>query len=132
MSDITKLPKWAQAKFEELQNERDLLAAFHRTQPVEPDIDFPKSDDNDKQGYTFNAYTGSVLFSVSSSVAHGSNHFDMGPCKRTTSRGSIRQYSSAQRAAQAMRYVVELECAKRLAAIDKLIEKHAVKWRYDK
>ena len=26
----------------------------------------------------------------------------------------------------------ELECAKRLAAIDKLIEKHAVKWRYDK
>lgn len=132
MSDISKLPKWAQAKFEELQNERDLLAAFHRTQPVEPDIDFPKSGDDNKQGYTFNAYTGSVLFSVSSSVAHGSNHFDTGPCKRTTSRGSIRQYSSAQRAARAMRYAVELECAKRLAAIDRLIEKHAMAWRDDK
>jgi hypothetical protein len=129
MSDISKLPKWAQAKFAELQEERDLLAAFHRTQPVEPDIDFPKSGDNNVQGFTFNAYTLSVLFSVSNSVAHGSNHMDMGPCKRTTSRGSIRQYTSAQRAAQAMRYVVELECARRLAAIDKLIEKHAFRLR---
>lgn len=123
MSDISKLPKWAQAKFEDLQNERDLLAAFHRTQPVEPDIDVPTFNEKDKRGFNFNAHTRVVLHSISSSTGHANGHIEDGPCKRTTSQRPIRQYSTKLLAAKALRWAVEQDCAKKLAEVDKLIRR---------
>ena len=121
MSDITKLPKWAQAKFEKLQNERDLLAAFHRTQPVEPDIDAPVN--GYVRGFTYNAHSVRVLHSISTSCHHSSNDLCSGPCAETTSQRPIRQYSTKLLAAKALRWAVEQDCAKKLAEVDKLIRR---------
>lgn len=123
MSDISKLPKWAQAKFEELQNERDLLAAFHRTQPVEPDIKVPEWGEGDKRGFSFIVHTRVIQHSISSSTGHSTNHLESGPCLRTTSQRPIRQYSTKLLAAKALRWGVEEDCARKLAEIDQLIRR---------
>lgn len=122
MSDISKLPKWAQAEFERLRRERDLLTAFHRTRPVEPDVDVPKHSEKDKRGFTYNSHTRNVYHSISSSTGHSTSHLDCGPCPRTTSQRPIKQYSSKLLAARALRWAVEQDCAVRLAEVDRLIQ----------
>lgn len=120
MSDISKLPKWAQAEFEKLQKERDLLAAFHRTRPVEPDVGIPKT--GFVRGFTYNAHTRKVYHSISTMNYHSFNELAYGQCAETTSQGPIRQYSSKLLAARALRWAVEQDCAVRLAEVDRLIQ----------
>lgn len=97
-------------------------AALRWTSPVEPDVEPPLPDAGSfgllSKGFTFNAYTLRVEPACSSYHSHGIGGHD-----KTTMQRSIRLYSTAERAARAMRAEMERQFAKKLREVDRIIEK---------
>ena len=102
--------KKEQAFVESLQ----LMIALRFTCPVEPDIDIPKVGGL-VSGFTFNSHSKRVTESCSSIHSHSTCNDE------TRSKGPIRQYSTKLLAYKAMRYEVEVRCAKQLLFIDSVI-----------
>jgi hypothetical protein len=95
--------------------------ALRFTDLVVEDIDFPAAGvgaDNFVKGYVFNSYSVRVNKSCSDYLYH--NHHSDG---KTTTQGSIRQFSTRLLALKAMRNEIELKIAKQLYEVDQMIEK---------
>lgn len=113
---IAKLPKWAQKHIEEME----IRNAFRLTDAVEPDVPIPASGLS--SGFTFNPYDkGRVMHSISSFNAHGTGWLARGALSKTSIQQPIQQYSTKSLAAKALRHAIEIECAERLAVIDRMI-----------
>lgn len=94
-------------------------AALRRTYDVRPDI-FPPNGGALTTGYIpIAALSDSARVDVacSSSVGHAT-----GQVNRTTTQGARSLYSTKLLALQALRYEVESDCARRLRAVDRMIE----------
>lgn len=117
---VNKLPKWAQQYVADLQYDCRIAAAFHRTQPVEKDVDIPERSYDLAKGWLFNSYNASVSKACSSAVHH-CPHDD----EKTTSQMPRRLFSTKLRALRALRYEVEKESAEKLAKIDLMIEEES-------
>lgn len=92
------------------------LNAFKLTEPVLKDVPIPTS--GLVTGWFYNAYSKEVSHGCSSSVNHSVYNID-----KTRSQGPVEMYSTKLLALKAMRYAVELDCARNLRAIDIRIEK---------
>lgn len=108
--------------FEKLQDDLRIARALRFTEKIKPDIPAPK--DGTTRGFLFNAYSSQIQYAASRTVSHATSY---APIKDTGFGGGWTQggraiYSSKLLAFKAMRYEVELECAKKLAGIDKQIE----------
>ena len=90
--------------------------ALHFTEKVAPDIPIPRSTDGIVNGISYNSYSRCVRKTCSSSIAHNDHGWD-----KVTSRDPIAQYSSVLKSLKAMRTEVELDCARKLHEIDKMI-----------
>lgn len=96
------------------------LAALRWTAPVAPDLvatDYKVLT----KGYLYNSYSPRVEPACSTTIYHSFGRGD-----KTTSQGSRDLYSTKLLALRAMRYEVEKEAAKKLRAIDKMIEAEQV------
>lgn len=108
----------------ELENEIDklkMMLSLRATNDVEPDIEKPGSG----MTYGFTVIAGSTAYgrvvnACSSTVSHGWNEY--GECTQTSSQGGIPLFSSRILALKALRRETEIECARRLYMIDKMIE----------
>lgn len=100
-----------------LKEELRLAKAMRWTEKVEPDIDPPDRYDVLAKGWLFNPYNGSVTKACSGPMSH-----NYGDDNGTTSQGARRLYSTKLLALRSLRNAVEVECAKKLAAIDRHIE----------
>ena len=114
------LSKKDQAAFDGLREALYQAKAFRFTDPVPPDLPVPKYGEPDTTGWDFNAYTGHVAEAWSGVAAHGN-----GPAR--SSKGTAIQqgrnlYSTKLLALRALRRAVEMECAKKLACIDRQID----------
>jgi hypothetical protein len=100
-----------------------LLAAFHRTQPVTPDIEIPDNTSSQlKTGFAITGYRENVRVEPACSTAafHG-----LGTQRETTTQKGIPLYSTKLLALKAARHQQELYCAKLLRLIDQQIEREA-------
>lgn len=106
----------------EAQNQTRIAMALRFTDEVKPDVPAPISSysatDGLSKGFLFNAYIAAVAPACSSSAAH-----NYGNDTKTATQYPRILYSTRLLALRGLRHAVELECAKRLAAIDKQIEK---------
>jgi len=91
--------------------------ALRFTEVVNPDIPVPNINSELVKGFIFNAYSMSVNESCSLSFTHSIRQTE-----KTTTQGGITQFSTKKLAYQAMRNVVEIECAEKLRKIDRMIE----------
>lgn len=108
------MTKLEQQVFENMK----IQCALRFTEKVYPDILPPENFDKIVNGYSFNSYSEKVEKSCSSRLAHSLYAWN-----KTNSRESIEQYSSRLLALKAMRYEMEQIFAKKLYAVDVLIEK---------
>lgn len=113
-----------------LVEELKTKASFYRTEKVEPDVPIPTSYSEEKlsKGYRFLHFQsygecGRVEKACSSSIYHGEGW------EKTTSQGAIPLFSSRLLALKALRYEIELECMKKLRAVDKQIEEEELKMK---
>ena len=109
------------AEVERIKEELRLKGALRATSPVEPDVPIPSlSTPSDlAKGYLFVCCNWPrIEKACSSSCYHSSGRDD-----KTTSQGARMLYSTPLRAALALRYATEQECAQRLAMVDEMIEK---------
>lgn len=106
------------ANMEELKEQLRVAKALRFTDVVTPDIPVPLGDQGLSRGYL---YAGTdyprVELSCSSSVHHSFGNPD-----RTTSQGARRLFSTKLLALRALRHELEIDCANKLAKIDRLIE----------
>lgn len=105
------MTKAEKARVEDLETR----LALRFTEPVCKDVPPPK-DGGIYLGWSYNAYSNRVYKTCSSVIYHGDGW------ENTNAQQPIHQYSTEIRALQALRNAVELECAKRLRAIDLKIE----------
>ena len=99
-----------------------LRLSLHWTKEVLPDVQPPTNSSRVKwdelsTGYMYNAYTLRIVPACSSCISHG-----VGCNDKTTAQQSLALYSTKELAAKAMRYAVELKCAKELRKVDQRIE----------
>ena len=109
---------------EDLQDKLRLAKALRWTEEVLPDVSPPALEDNFgalSTGFSMNSYSQRVVEACSSSCSHGLDRTD-----RTNSQGSRHLFSSKLLAFKAMRWEIELKCAKELSQIDKLIEQEEI------
>ena len=109
------------AEVERIKEELRLKGALRATSPVEPDVPIPTScrDENLAKGYLFVCSNlPRIEKACSSSIFHSCGNDD-----KTTTQGARMLYSTPLRAALALRYETEQECAQRLAKVDEMIEK---------
>lgn len=111
--------KQEQKAFEDLEQELRLAKALRFTEPVSKDVAPPpyRSADLLRKGFLFNAYSPRVEPACTSSGSHSFGRDDV-----TTTQQPVSLYSTRLRALRALRNAVEIECAKKLATIDKWIE----------
>ena len=97
--------------------ELEIKLALRFTEPVEKDL-FPDEDYKIiVNGYSYNSYSQRVEKSCSTKMNHSLSGWD-----KTTSQNGIKQYSTKIKALKAMRHEMEINFAKALYKIDKLIE----------
>lgn len=111
------MTKKEKAAFEALLTE----AALYRTQRVLPDVDVPGH-------YSEGLSTGWLFVGEQSDrpridvACSSSVHHAFGRTDKTTSQNSRKLYSTKLNALKALRYMVELDCCKRLRGVDRMIE----------
>jgi len=95
------------------------LAAFHRTEPVLPDVPVPTPFGTLSKGFLPSGYHDgiSIQKACSSSVHHGIGYDD-----KTTTQGSRRLFSTKLLALKNARYDAEIYAAMILRRIDRQIE----------
>ena len=110
-------------KEKELVEELYTLNALRFTEKVLPDVLPPEyfSEVKIHNVYLYNAYIIRVTEACTSSIAHSTSTHNI-----TTSQNPRALYSDRIRALKAMRNEVEMECAKKLRSIDKMIEKEQI------
>lgn len=106
------------AREEALEHEAE-LAAFRRTECVSPDVKPSDTFSAYSTGWAYNAYSMVVSEAWSTSVTNGTFYNGL---KTGGSRGKRWLFSSKTLALMAMRYELELEAAKKLRRLDKMIE----------
>ena len=110
--------KKEQAEMAELKKQLSIVRALNWTQPVIKDV--PRPDSGTTHGYNFNTHNCLVYEVWSQPVRHGTGR---APTPHgSASQNGIAMYSTKILALRGLRYAVELECAKKLAAIDAQIE----------
>ena len=100
---------------QELENLKIKLA-LHCTDEVQPDLPIPQRTEGIVNGWIFNSYSMQVKKSCSTATGHGVDKWGT-----ITAQNAIVQFSTKLRALKAMRTAIELECAKKLYEVDKLI-----------
>jgi hypothetical protein len=103
-------------EFEKLK----MLLALRFTETVEKDLKKPNYNEDNISGWDFNTYSLIAIEEWSSSISHGS-----GKEKDTQWGGSQNGkdlFSTRLLALKAMRNEVEIQCARKLYSIDKMIE----------
>lgn len=113
------------AEMDSLRDQLLIARALRFTEEVNPDVmppDYNSRHDALSTGFSFIAYAGfggdSTAVGCSSSSYHARGRTD-----KTTSQGATMLYSTRLLALRGLRHEVEKEVAKRLAAIDKQIER---------
>lgn len=125
MSDISKLPKWAQAKIREMEARICELEGPQSCPDVSRDLLHPKPGYQSGLikgwDYNINQATGSwglshsVYQACSSSVHHGAGW------DKTSSQGARNLYSTERTAWQALRAEMHKQWAKKIAEVDRKI-----------
>jgi len=95
------------------------LAAFHRTTPVFPDVEIPKTYDVLSTGFLC---LGSVDIPFASPACSSSVFHSRHSNTKTTTQGAIKLFSTKALALKAARYEAELHFCAALRRIDKQIE----------
>lgn len=108
------MTKKERAEFDEAIDKLRIVSALRWTAPIEPDVPPPKSFDGLTIGYL--PAGDRVTEACSSSIGHGRDHV------KTRSQGARSLYSTRRMALAALRHEVEMDCARRLADIDRQIE----------
>lgn len=114
------MTKKEKAEFDALAARLRMTAALRWTEAVEPDV--RASHDNGGKpavGWMGHVHNGTAQKAWSTTVFHGLGEKENG---RSASQGARALHSSRLLALRSVRHEVELECAKRLAAIDEQIE----------
>lgn len=116
------MTKKEQAEMDSLREQLRISKALRFTDEVKPDVQPPAPSEVGNKlrtGFQYHAYgDGRVSPACTSSMFHSVGNND-----KTTTQGGRALYSTRLLALKAMRHDMELECAKRLAAVDALIEK---------
>ena len=94
------------------------VSALRWSEPVEKDLQIPTSD-NFTHGYLFNTSYFRIYEASSSSIYNWQGHQVSGSFTR--SQNPIELFSTKLLALKALRYSVEMEAAKKLLAVDKMI-----------
>lgn len=113
------MTKKERAEFDAAIERANMLGALRWSAPVKKDVPPPEQYKDFSSGWDCNAHAVKVYEVWSSSVVHG---YGAQPDGRSASQNSIWCYSTRLLALMALRHQVELESAKKLAAIDKMIE----------
>jgi hypothetical protein len=101
--------KREQAEMEHLKT----LLALRIYPAVEPDVMPPESYREVKNGYLFNAYSGTVSKACTSSGFHSYGNWD-----KTTTQSAKKLYSTEKLAYQAMMHEMSMEFARKLRLIE--------------
>jgi hypothetical protein len=107
--------KKEQAAFDAAIKAVFVARALNWTELVKPDMGLPETHE-DLLGFVPHSYSGTVAYARSSRVSHATSDGDFP--KKTTSQNPIFMHSTKLRALRALRHLVELECANKLAKID--------------
>ena len=110
--DLEKLEREKEIELEKVK------AALKFTNIIEEDVPVPSGTFKIVNGYSYKAFSISVEKSCSSSIGHCMWGWD-----KTSSYGTIRQFSTRLLALKALRNAVELKSAQNLRKIDIMIEK---------
>jgi hypothetical protein len=120
--------KKEQKAFDDLKEQLRIAKAMRFTEDVPEDVPIPKEWKELAKGWLFNAYRWksyanptAVDKACSSTTGH-----DFGSDTKTSTQGPKPLFSTKLRALKAMRRAIELEYAKSLADLDKLIEEESV------
>ena len=113
------MTKKEQLELDSLREQLRIAKALRFTEEVKPDVMPPgRMSDGLTKGFLYNAYgDGRIAPACSSSMSH-----NFGSDKATQSKDARPLYSTRLLALRGLRHAVELECAKRLAGIDKQID----------
>ncbi len=114
------MTKKEQSEVESLRTQLLEARALRFTEIVEPDVAPPKDFNIIVNGWLQHVWDGGwrVDKACTSSIYHNRGGWD-----KTSSQGSRRLYSTELLAVRAARAMLERECAKKLAAIDREIER---------
>ena len=112
---VMAMNKKEQAEFDAAKKAVIVARALNWSEPVEPNMPAPRHGE-EITGYLPHAYCGTFLYARSSSIGHATSRDEMP--KRTSTQNARSLYSTKLLALRAVRYQVELECAKKLADID--------------
>lgn len=107
-------------EFEAMKQALRIARAMRFTTPVAPDVPPPKGSGS-TSGWLHNSYRGAAIQAWSESVSHGLG----GPDRKSTGGGSQNSrplFSTELLALKAMRHEMEMDFAKKLAQVDRLIE----------
>ncbi len=121
--NITKLPKWAQARILELENRVATLEGVQNPEKIERDLPPPKGISGLSKGWNFNehvmmssyGHAGAVFKACSDCVHHGSGW------ERTSSQRPIHLFSTELLAWKALRAAVMKMFGEKIAFIDRKI-----------
>jgi hypothetical protein len=112
------MSKKERAEFDALLDELRLVAALRWTEPVAPDVPTPKGNELSRGYLPIGVMSDSarVTEACSSSVNHGLDH------QKTSTQQPRALYSTRLLALKALRHQIEIDCAQRLARVDRQIE----------
>lgn len=118
------MTKKEKAAFDEAIYKAELLSALRWTCSVEKDVPPPGQGHTElySSGWDYNAYSNKVYEAWSDSVSHGLGEPPLDRRYASASQKSIWLYSTKELALKAMRRCVEIESAKKLLLIDKMIK----------
>lgn len=100
-------------QMQQLEHDLRIAKALRFTEPVESDVAIPETLPEIRNGYDFNIHAERVDLACTSAINHS-----FGQHGKTTSQRPCRLFSSRLLALKALRHAMELEFARRLAAID--------------
>lgn len=115
------MTKKEQREHEELLEKIRILGALRWTEQVNPDLVPSKEWRVIVNGWQYNTYNETIHKACTDSIHHSYFKWD-----KTDSHHSIHLYSTELLAPKGLRHAVELECAQKLAKIDKKIEEKIV------
>ena len=104
-------------KEKEMVYDLEVKCSLRLTEPVFPDIEIPEYGKPNTKGFMMNSYSMSVNKACSSASGHNTSS-DVA----ISSQAGIKLFSTKLLALKAMRYEVEMRCAKELHKIDIMIE----------
>jgi hypothetical protein len=118
------MTKAEKAEMQALRDRLALVSALRWTEAVAPDVPVPAYGEPATSGWAHNPHAMRVDQMWSESQAHG---WGAARGRDTASQRGRALYSTRLLALRAMRHAVELDCAARLAQVDKMIEAEVTK-----